>query len=124
MAYQNVNFPAMKLLQGFRVETQTPTVVVSNYGREYRINRFTQEKNVFTFPSRNLRYADWITIYNFLDSVGWQRDSFNLVRPDNGQSVKVRLVMPPSMEIVALSSTNTPTMVLVSDIQLMQVFNE
>ena len=54
MAYQNVNFPTMKLLQGFRVETQTPTVVVSNYGREYRINRFTQEKNVFTFPSRNL----------------------------------------------------------------------
>ena len=124
MAYQNVNFPTMKLLQGFRVETQTPTVVVSNYGREYRINRFTQEKNVFTFPSRNLRYADWITIYNFLDSVGWQRDSFNLVRPDTGQSVKVRLVMPPSMEIVALSANNTPTMVLVSDIQLMQVFNE
>ena len=124
MAYQNVNFPTMKLLQGFRVETQAPTVVVSNYGREYRINRFTQEKNVFTFPSRNLRYADWITIYNFLDGVGWQRDSFNLIRPDTGQSVKVRLVMPPSMEIVALSSTNAPTMVLVSDIQLMQVFNE
>lgn len=124
MAYQNINFPTMKLVQGFRVETQAPTVIVSNYAKEYRINRFANEKNVFTFASRNLQFSDWTTIYSFLDGVGWQRDSFNLVRPDTGVSIKVRLAEIPSMEVVALTSTNTPSIVAISDIQLVQVFNE
>lgn len=124
MAYQNINFPTMKLVQGFRVETMAPTVVISNYAKEYRINRNANEKNMFTFTGRNLRFADWTTIYNFLDGVGWIRDSFNLIRPDTGVSVKVRLMSPPSMEIVALTSTNTPSIVAVSDIQFVQVFNE
>lgn len=124
MAYQNINFPTMKLRHGFTVEVEAPTVVLGNYAKEYRINRFANEKLRFNFPGRNLTFADWTTIYNFLDGVGWMRDSFNLVRPDTGATVKVRLATIPSMQVVALTATNTPQIVSVSDIQLVQVFNE
>jgi hypothetical protein len=71
-----------------------------------------------------MTYTDWATIKSFLDTVGWQRDSFNLTIPGTATVVKVRLDSLPSVQYMALSSSNAPTMVAVSDIILKQVFNE
>jgi hypothetical protein len=124
MAYQNISFPTIKLVHGFTVETESPTVVVTNFAKEYRIKRFSQEKQKYIFPGRNLAYADWLTIKSFFDTVGWQRDSFNLTIPGGVLVTKVRLDSLPTVTFVALNNSNVPTMVSISDIILKQVFNE
>lgn len=124
MAYQNVNFPTLKLIHGFREERDAPVTVISNFAKEYRISRFSQSKARFIFPGRTLRAADWTTIKSFLDGVKWKTDSFNLIHPTTGVSIKVRLDSIPSMEITSLNSSNQPVTVAITDIALVQVFNE
>ena len=124
MAYQAIDFPSLKLRHGFRVETSSPINVIGNFAREYRIQRYSQAKNVFIFPARNLTWTDWQVLKTFFEQVGWERDSFRFTRPDNGEVVTARLLNIPSVEIVTLKSDNTPGIVSVSEIQLTQLLNE
>ena len=124
MAYQNISFPTLKLLHGFSIDTNSPTTVVTNFAKEYRIKRFASEKRTFKFPGRNISYTDWNTLKAFFDLVGWQRDSFNLTIPGTGTTVKVRLDSTPSVQYIALNQSNVPTIVSISDISLIEVFNE
>lgn len=124
MAYQNINFPTLKLVHGFITETDLPVKVLSNFAKEYRISRFSTPKKTFKFQSRNLTYADWSTIESFLNTVKWETDSFNFTIPGTATTVKVRLDGIPEVQIVALNSNGTPKIVSVSDIKLIQVFNE
>lgn len=124
MAYQNISFPTLKLVHGFSIDTESSTTIVTNFAKEYRIRRYASEKQKYVFQGRNLSYTDWSTIKTFLDTVGWQRDSFNLTIPGTATTVKVRLDSLPSVQYLALNSSNVPTMVSVSDIILKQVFNE
>lgn len=124
MAYQNINFPTLKLKHDFRESQEAPTTIVSNFAKEYRINRFSTAKRTFTFPARNMKYADWQTIATFMDTVDWSKDSFNLIHPFTAASIKVRFGSYPSYRVVALNSSNQPTIVEVSDITLIEVFNE
>jgi hypothetical protein len=124
VAYQNINFPTLKLIHGFKITPTLPTTVVSNFAKEYRITRYSTMKRTFTFPSRNIRYSDWLTIQSFLNSVTWQTDSFNLIIPTDGTTVKVRLSSFPEMQVVALDASNNPTVVQIGDITLIEVFNE
>jgi hypothetical protein len=124
MAYQNINFPTLKLIHDFQEEKLAPTTVVSNFAKEYRINRFTSPRRVFTFPARNMTYADWTVINNFVISVGFSRDSFNFTHPITGNVIKVRFDSIPSASIVSLNSNNAPVIVNASDIVLIEVFNE
>lgn len=124
MAYQNVNFPTVNLIHGFKTAVQMPTEIVGNFSSEYRINRYSQSKYIFTYPSFNISYTNYSAIYNFLASVGWQRDSFNFVNPQDGLTYKVRLNKMLTSEIVGLDSNNNPLLIKVGDIELIQVFNE
>ena len=124
MAYQNINFPTLKLKHDFRETEDAPTTIVSNFAKEYRINRFSTAKRTFTFPARNMKYADWQTIRTFLDTVDWMKDSFNLVHPFTGATIKVRFAQFPSYRVVGLTSANQPSIVEMSDIVLLEVFNE
>jgi hypothetical protein len=124
MAYQNITFPTIGLIHGWRIVPDMPTTVVGNYSSEYRINRFANEKNTFIYPARNIRWSDWLALYAFSKTVGWRRDSFKFVRPDNGTTVVVCLVKPITADIVSLDSSNNPTVAAISDIVLIEVFNE
>lgn len=124
MAYQNINFPTIKLLHDFSEEAIAPTTVISNFAKEYRINRFSSSKRRFTIPSRNITYTDWGTLSTFMSTVGYQRDSFNLIHPFTGTSIKVRFDNIPSVRIISMSATNVPKIVAITDIILIEVFNE
>lgn len=124
MAYQNINFPTLKLKHDFRESQEAPTTIVTNFAKEYRINRFSAPKRTFSFPARNIKYADWLTIAAFMDTVDWMKDSFNLIHPFTGASIKVRFLTYPSYRVVALNSSSQPTVVEMSDIELIEVFNE
>jgi hypothetical protein len=124
MAYQNISFPAMKLLHGFTQEVEAPTTIVTNFAKEYRINRYSAPKFKFVFASRNMATADVDILLAFFDTVGWQRDSFNFTNPNTSVVYKVRLDNIPSAQVVALNSNNSPKIFQVSDIILKQVFNE
>jgi hypothetical protein len=124
MAYQNINFPTLKLIHGFRTSYNLPTTVVSNFAKEYRITRYANSKRTFTFPGRNLKWADWQVLSTFFNTVTWQTDSFNLVIPDGSGTARVRLASFPTVDIVATDSSNSPIMVFISDIVLIEVFNE
>jgi hypothetical protein len=124
MAYQSsTTFPNLALLHDFKVSTQLPTTITSNYASEYRIDRYANEKNTFLWPSRVVKYSTYSTLYTFFTGVGWMRDSFNFVRPDTGASVVVRLSKPISMQVMALNPDNTPSLCTISDIELVQVFS-
>lgn len=126
MAYQNILFPALKLLHGVQVERERPTSIVTNFAKEYRLSRFANTKTTYVFPARNITIEDWTTLKDFFESVGWERDSFNLDIPADGASttVKVRLSGIPSATTIALDSSNVVKIVNVSEIRLKQVFNE
>ena len=126
MAYQNILFPALKLIHDMVVIRERPTSVISNFAKEYRISRYSATKSTYVFPARNLTTADWITIRTFLETVGYERDSFNLDIPGDGvtTTVKVRLDGIPQVSYVALTNLNVVSMVNVSEIRLKQVFNE
>lgn len=124
MAYQNISFPALKLLHGFTQEVEAPTTIVTNFAKEYRINRYSSPKMKFVFASRNMATADVDTLLAFFNTVGWQRDSFNFTNPNTNVVYKVRLDNIPSAQVIALNSDNTPKIFQVSDIILKQVFNE
>lgn len=127
MAYQNVNFPIIKLAHGFRISYNLPTTVVTNFAKEYRITRYANSKRTFTFPGRNIRYSDWQQILTFFNSITWQTDSFNFLILDGSETVKVRLASFPTVDYVGftgVSNMNVPTMVFISDIVLIEVFNE
>ena len=124
MAYQNISFPTMKLVHGFSIETDYPVSVVSNFAKEYRISRYTNAKNYFRFQARNLTAADWSTIASFISTVNGTKDSFNFTVPGTSTTVKVRLDKVPDVQYVALNSDGTPKIVAISEIKLIQVFNE
>lgn len=124
MAYQNINFPTIKLKHGFQENNLAPVIKLSNFAKEYRIQKYTTQKRYFTFPARNMTMTDWTTIYNFLVTVKFETDSFNLIHPFTGNSIKVRLDGIPSTSIIAMNSSNQPIIVSVSDINLIEVFNE
>jgi len=124
MAHQNTSFPVLKLVHGFSIETETPTTVVSNFAKEYRIRRYEQEKRTFVYQSRNITYADWLVIKNFFDSVGWLRDSFNFTIPGTTDVVSVRLNSTPTISFVSVDKDNVPVIIQMTDIVLKQVFNE
>ncbi len=123
MAYQNINFPTFRLVHGFRLEKILPTTVVSNFSKEYRINRYSAERTRFVFPARNIVEADWVTLSNFINTVGHKRDSFNFT-PPGGSPVKVRFDSIPERTIVALNGSNSTTMVGISEFSLITVLNE
>lgn len=124
MAYQNINFPSIKLLHDFSEEAVAPTTIISNFAKEYRINRFSSPKRRFTIPSRNITATDWDTLATFMTNVGYQRDSFNLIHPFSGTSIKVRFENIPTMTVISLFANNTRNIVAISDIILIEVFNE
>lgn len=124
MAYQNINFPEIKLIHGLNVASERPVTVVSNFAKEYRINRYSQGKLYFTFPSRNMRYSDFLVLASFADTVKDTTDSFNFISPLSGTTYKVRFVERPTMTVVAMNTLNQPIIVLASEIKLKQVFNE
>lgn len=124
MAYQAINFPAMKLIHGLVTERIAPVTIVSNFAKEYRVNRFSTSKQRFVFAARNMRWSDWQTLQSFFITVKWETDSFNYVNPVDGTTYKVRLSGAPSTQIIALSSSNLPTIVNVGEFALVQVFNE
>lgn len=123
MAYQNINFPTMKLIHGFTTERIAPTTIVSNFAKEYRINRFSTPKLRFTFPERNLTFADWVTLRDFMAQVKFKRDSFNFT-PLGGFPIKVRFDDIPVVSVVALNANGTVKIVGVSEFSLIQVLNE
>lgn len=124
MAYQNINFPTMKLIHGFTTERIAPTTIVSNFAKEYRINRFSTPKLRFTFPERNLSAADWATLQNFMTTVAYQRDSFNFTPPGAPAAYKVRFDTIPVATVAALNANNTAKIITISEFSLIQVFNE
>lgn len=124
MAYQNITFPAMKLVHGFVEEFETPVNVVSNFNREYRINRYSMPKGKFVYQARNMKYSDWLVLQTFFTTVKYQKDSFNFVHPLTNTVYKVRLASAPTIQVVALDTNKVPTIVTVSDIVLLQVFGE
>ena len=124
MAYQNINFPTLKLVHGFIEEFETPVNVISNFNREYRINRYSTPKAKFTYQARNMKYADWLTLQTFFGTVKYQKDSFNFVHPLTNVVYKVRLASAPTIQVVALDANKVPTIVTVTDIVLLQVFGE
>lgn len=126
MAYQNIQFPNLKLVHGAQIIRERPTTVVTNFAKEYRISRYATTKLTYVFPSRNITATEWYTLRAFFETVGWERDSFNLDPLGDGLNnlVKVRLDGIPTATVVAVNSNNAATMIAVSDIKLKQVFNE
>lgn len=114
----------MKLVHGFSVDTDYPVKVISNYAKEYRISRFSNSKKTYKFQPRNLAYADWLTLSSFITTVNGEKDSFNFTIPGTSTVVKVRFESIPSITFTALKSDGTPSIVGISEIKLIQVFNE
>jgi hypothetical protein len=124
MAYQNINFPTIKLLHDFKDEVIRPVTIVSNFAKEYRIARYSAARRKFTFPERNITFADYGTLFTFIQTVGFQRDSFNFINPFNSISEKVRFDNIPVFTVVALTASNARRIMNVSEFSLITVFNE
>ena len=131
MAYQNINFPTLKLIHDFRTEAILPTTIVSNFAKVYRINRYASGRSRYTFPARNLTAADWTTLYNFINAVGFKRDSFNFVIPafftlgaSSNVTVKARFDSIPESTAIAFNANGTPKMYSISEFSLITVLNE
>ena len=61
MAYQNISFPLPLLIHDLKVEPMLPTNIVSNYQKEYRLNRFLRgslHPSYYPCPQRGL-YDYW-----------------------------------------------------------------
>ena len=48
MAYQNIDFPELKLFHGYVNVRTRPTTIVSNFAKEYRISRYSNTKRIWT----------------------------------------------------------------------------
>lgn len=123
MAYQDIDFPVLALLDGFEEQREKPTTIVGNYTREYRLNRYANAKRTFVYPGRKIRESTWQALVTFLETVGYERDSFNFTTP-RGETVVVRFDGIPSASIATLTSANAPSTVEVSNIVLKEVFGE
>lgn len=128
MAYQNVNFPALKLIQGMIKEPIVPVIIIGNGNKERRIQMYSSPRYRFVFPSRTLKASEAAGIITFLNSVKWETDSFNFTTPPdhNGATVtyKVRLEAPVSIQTIAVDSNRRPLMYALSDIKLLTVVGE
>jgi FAD synthase len=129
MAYQNISFPALKLVHDIQLERIVPTVIVSNYAKEYRINRYAGFKRRYTYPGRNVAYADYLTLINFIVTVNGKQDSFNFTSPIVGVGtqptvVKVRFDSIPTFILKAIDSQGYGKIMEVGAFSLIQVYNE
>lgn len=124
MAYQNINFPTLRLKHDFLEENIAPVTVISNFSAEYRISRYSSPKRRFTFPARNILASDWATLSTFMTTVGYQRDSFDFTHPFSGTVIKVRFDSIPDARTVTIGANGAPTIIAISDINLIEVFNE
>ena len=122
MAYQNVNFPTLKLVHGLKKEIGQSTKIISNGNTEYRLSK-TNPRRRWTFPSRALTLADRNSIISFAQSVNFALDSFNFYCPIEKTTYKVRFESSSLSSVVETMDVNgNVTAMTVGDIVLVEVF--
>ena len=82
MAFQNIVFPALKLIHDFKKQALLPVSVVGNGAAEYRVARMRWEKFTWTYPARAILSTDKLTLYQFYKQTSGALDSFKFVDPD------------------------------------------
>ena len=122
MAYQNINFPTLKLVHGLKKEVGQSTKIISNGNTEYRLSK-SQARRRWTFPSRALVLADRTAIITFMKSVNFALDSFNFYCPIEKVTYKVRFESSAATSVVESMDVNgNVTAVTFGDISLVEVF--
>ena len=122
MAYQNINFPTLKLVHGLKKEVGQSTKIISNGNTEYRLSK-SQARRRWSFPARALTKADRDTLSTFMLSVSYALDSFNFYCPIEKVTYKVRFDSSASTSVVESMDVNgNVTAVTFGDVVLVEVF--
>lgn len=82
MAFNNVVFPALKLIHGFSKTISNPVGIVQNGTSEYRLKKSAYSRFSWTYPSRTLVDADKLTLLKFYSDCGGSLTSFKFQDPD------------------------------------------
>lgn len=122
MAYQNINFPTLRLVHGLKKEIGQSTKIISNGNTEYRLSK-SQARRRWTFPARALTLADRNTLIGFMKSVDFALDSFNFYCPIEKLTYKVRFESSAATSVVESMDVNgNVTAVTFGDVSLVEVF--
>lgn len=124
MAFQNILFPAPKLIHGITREAGQTTKIISNGNTEYRLSKSTVRRR-WTIPGKSMSLADRNTIGSFILQVKFGLDSFRFLDPISNTEYHVRFDSSTfSSTIEALDANGNVTYVTTSDIVLVEVIGE
>ena len=124
MAYQNINFPTLKLIHGLKKEIGQTTKIITNGNTEYRVSKSNPRRR-WTFQARTLLKADRDAIIAFAQSVDFALDSFNFYCPIEKITYKVRFDSSSLSSMVETMDVNgNVTSVTMGDIVLVEVLGE
>lgn len=92
MAFQNIVFPNLKLIHGFKESVELPVSIVGNGNSEQRSARMRFDKFSWSYPSRLVLETDKQELYTFYKQVHGATDSFLFANPAranwNGESLE------------------------------------
>jgi hypothetical protein len=124
MAYQNINFPTIKLVHGLRKEIGQSTKIISNGNTEYRLSKSSPRRR-WTFSARAMTKTDRDAIILFARNVNFALDSFNFYCPIEKTTYKVRFDSSSLSSVVETMDVNgNVTSVTMGDIVLVEVIGE
>jgi hypothetical protein len=120
--YDNVNFPAFKLIHDMQRSVSIPVSIITNGNIEYRITKQAQPRYTWIFPTRTLTNDDKVTLLTFYLARFGALRSFNFTDPDSGTVYHVRFDTDLSWALSALNTDNSPLLHNIGDVKLIQVF--